>query len=123
MLPTDRAANPCVHGSGYVPILGSLGVAVLVLVGATAAMAHVPRLRWAAGPVIAVGTMSLTVYVGHIMVYALLPAADSISASSARLAGFIIAAILFAAVWSRFFRRGPLEYLLNGATKLARFVR
>jgi uncharacterized membrane protein YeiB len=35
---------------------------------------------------------------------------------------FVLGASLFAAIWSRFARRGPLEHLLNGATKLANFV-
>lgn len=43
--------------------------------------------------------------------------------ASAALLCFIAGATVFAAVWSRFFRRGPLEYLLNGATKLANSVR
>ncbi|MBE1602960.1 putative membrane protein YeiB [Streptomyces stelliscabiei] len=31
--------------------------------------------------------------------------------------------IMFAAIWSRFFRRGPMEYLLNTATKPAKHIR
>ncbi|MFF9020264.1 DUF418 domain-containing protein [Streptomyces eurythermus] len=30
---------------------------------------------------------------------------------------YILVAIVFASVWSRFFRRGPLEYLLNAASR------
>ena len=36
---------------------------------------------------------------------------------------FIVGVTVFAWTWSRFFRRGPLEYVLNAATKPARFVR
>nr|WSZ17386.1 DUF418 domain-containing protein [Streptomyces canus] len=36
---------------------------------------------------------------------------------------FVLGAIVFAATWSRFFRRGPLEYLLNAATKPAKHIR
>ncbi|MGX1887189.1 DUF418 domain-containing protein [Streptomyces sp. NPDC055287] len=36
---------------------------------------------------------------------------------------FILGAIVFAAIWSRFFRRGPLEYLLNAATNPAKHIR
>lgn len=39
------------------------------------------------------------------------------------LCAFVFGAVVFAAVWSRFFRRGPLEYLLHSATKLSRLVR
>jgi uncharacterized membrane protein YeiB len=35
----------------------------------------------------------------------------------------ILTAIVFATIWSRFFRRGPLEYLLNAATKPAKYIR
>ncbi|MCX5611079.1 hypothetical protein OHB39_26485 [Streptomyces sp. NBC_00047] len=31
--------------------------------------------------------------------------------------------IVFTAAWSRFFRRRPLEHLLNGATTLAKSLR
>jgi uncharacterized membrane protein YeiB len=50
-------------------------------------------------PVTAVGSMSLTSYV---------------------LLGFIAGVVVFALVWSRFFRRGPLEFLLHRATTLAK---
>jgi uncharacterized membrane protein YeiB len=70
--------------------------------------------------------MSLTLYVGHILVILALPgeaATPPQSASTALLLSFIAGATLLAAVWSRFFRRGPLEHLLNNATKLAKHVR
>ncbi|MGW4210486.1 DUF418 domain-containing protein [Lentzea sp. NPDC004789] len=38
------------------------------------------------------------------------------------LLGFIAGAIVFALVWSRFFRRGPLELVLAKATAPARRV-
>lgn len=39
------------------------------------------------------------------------------------LTNFVLGAIVFAAIWSRFFRRGPLEYLLNAATRPAKHIR
>jgi uncharacterized membrane protein YeiB len=36
---------------------------------------------------------------------------------------YVLGAIVFATIWSRFFRRGPPEYLLNAATKPANYVR
>jgi uncharacterized membrane protein YeiB len=97
-----------------------------VLLCLTVAMDRLPWLRRPATPVIAVGTMSLTLYVGHILVILALPgeaATPPQSASTALLLCFIAGATVFAAVWSRFFRRGPLEYLLNRATRLATSVR
>ncbi|KUO22385.1 DUF418 domain-containing protein [Streptomyces dysideae] len=102
-----------------------IGVAILVIVGATAAMDRLPRLRRLAKPVIAVGTMSLTAYVGHFVVQSMLSGAgpSSTQQSWIPVLMYILGAIVFAAIWSRFFRRGPLEYLLNAATKPAKHIR
>ncbi|MEU2082336.1 DUF418 domain-containing protein [Streptomyces albus] len=118
------AAEP--HTSSTFDLVGSLGVAITVLLSATVAMDRLPWLRRLATPLIAVGTMSLTLYVGHILVILALPGeavTPPESASAALLCAFVSGATLFAAVWSRFFRRGPLEYLLNSTTRLANSVR
>lgn len=118
------AAEP--HTGSTFDLVGSLGIAITVILCATVALVRLPWLRRLAAPIIAVGTMSLTLYVGHILVILALPgeaATPPDSHSGALLAWFIVGATLFAAIWSRFFRRGPLEYLLNGATKLANSVR
>ena len=106
-------------------IIVRVGVAILVFVGATVAMDRLPRLRRLAKPVIAVGTMSLTAYVGHFIAQSTLsvPAGTGTQHSWVPLLMFVLGAIVFAAIWSRFFRRGPLEYLLNYATKPATFIR
>ncbi|MET9846135.1 DUF418 domain-containing protein [Streptomyces ossamyceticus] len=109
------------HSGTTFEIIGSLGVAITVLLCATVVMARLAWLRRLASPLIAVGTMSLTLYVAHVAAYTMLP--DGATSTLVPLLGFIGGAILFAAIWSRFFRRGPLEYLLNGTTKLAKFVR
>ncbi|WP_198539088.1 DUF418 domain-containing protein [Streptomyces graminilatus] len=109
------------HSGTTFDIVGSLGVAIVVLVCATVAMDRLPWLRRLVSPLVAVGTMSLTLYVAHVAAYAMLP--DGATKTFVPLFGFIAGAILFATVWSRFFRRGPLEYLLNSTTKLAKFVR
>ncbi|WP_314224629.1 DUF418 domain-containing protein [Streptomyces zaehneri] len=113
------------HSGTTFDIIGSVGVAILVIVGATAAMDRLPRLHRLAKPVVAVGTMSLTAYVGHFLVQSALPLAGGTGTqqSWAPVTMFVLGAILFAAVWSRFFRRGPLEYLLNTATKPAKHIR
>lgn len=114
------------HSGTTFDIIGSVGVAILVIVGATVAMDRLPRLRRLAKPVIAVGTMSLTAYVGHFVVQSLLPGPGPgpvTQQSWVPLLMFVLGAIVFAAIWSRFFRRGPLEYLLNAATKPAKHIR
>ncbi|MEU0893179.1 DUF418 domain-containing protein [Streptomyces massasporeus] len=113
------------HSGTTFDIMGSVGVAILVIVGATVAMDRLPRLRRLAKPVIAVGTMSLTAYVGHFVAQSMLsmPSGTSTQQSWVPLLMFVLGAIVFAATWSRFFRRGPLEYLLNAATKPAKHIR
>ncbi|MFF6803999.1 hypothetical protein [Streptomyces sp. NPDC012616] len=53
------AAGP--HSGTTFDLIGSVGIAILVIVGAAAPMDRLPRLRRLAKPVIAVGTMSLAV--------------------------------------------------------------
>src|SRR6185503_17324745 len=109
-------------------IIGSVGVAITVIVCATVAMDRLPLLRRLAAPVIAVGTMSLTAYVGHFVVAPLvdLSAATGQEAQDSSwmpVLLFIIGTCVFAWIWSRFFRRGPLEYLLHAATKPVKHLR
>ncbi|MFE8989326.1 DUF418 domain-containing protein [Streptomyces collinus] len=112
------------HTGTTFDIIGSVGVAILVIVGATVLMDRVVRLRRLAKPVIAVGTMSLTAYVGHFLAQSAWPASGAGTTKSwVPVLLYILGAIVFAAIWSRFFRRGPLEYLLNAATKPARYIR
>ncbi|MEH0432943.1 DUF418 domain-containing protein [Streptomyces stelliscabiei] len=113
------------HSGTTFDIIGSVGVAILVIVGATVAMDRLPRLRRLAKPVIAVGTMSLTAYVGHFLAQSALsvPAGTGTQQSWVPLIMFVLGATVFAAIWSRFFRRGPLEHLLNAATKPAKNIR
>ncbi|XVV00693.1 DUF418 domain-containing protein [Actinosynnema sp. CA-248983] len=112
------AAGP--HSGTTFDIIGSVGVAILVIVGATVAVDRLPRLRRLAKPVIAVGGMSLTAYVGHFIVQSALPGDQR---SWVPLLVLVFGATAFAAIWSRFFRRGPLEQLLHLATKPAKHIR
>jgi len=115
------AAGP--HSGTTFDIIGGVGVAILVIVGATVLMDRLPRLRRPAKPVIAVGTMSLTAYVGHFLAQSVLPAVPGTPGSWVPVLTYILGAIVFAALWSRFFRRGPLEHLLNTATRPAKYIR
>jgi hypothetical protein len=124
-MPASMLLTAGPHSGTTFDIIGSVGVAILVIVGATVAMERLPRLRRLATPVIAVGTMSLTAYVGHFLAQSALtePGGPSTQQSWTPLLMYVLAAIVFAAIWSRFFRRGPLEYLLNAATKPAKHIR
>lgn len=113
------------HSGTTFDIIGSVGVAILVIVGTTVLIDRLPLLRHLAKPVIAVGTMSLTAYVGHFVARSLLlPALGTDTPGSwMPVLTHILGAIVFAALWSRFFRCGPLESLLNAATKPAKCIR
>jgi uncharacterized membrane protein YeiB len=109
------------HSGTSFDIIGSLGVAITVILCAMVAVDRLPWLRRLAKPVIAVGTMSLTAYVGHFVLTSFTGLA--FKDSWVPLLMYVGGAIVFAGIWSRFFRRGPLEYLLHTATKPAKFVR
>lgn len=110
------------HSQTTLSIVGNTGVALLVLVGCVAAVDRLPHVRRLAAPVVAVGAMSLTAYVLHIVALWALDIDDEPDSPLLTLLGFSAAAMAFAMVWSRFFRRGPLEHLLHTATLPARRV-
>ncbi|MFI1183193.1 DUF418 domain-containing protein [Streptomyces sp. NPDC020799] len=111
------------HSETTLSVLGNTGVAVTVLATCVAAADTLPRVRRLAGPVIAVGAMSLTAYVLNIVGIWALGIEDVPGSPLPVLLGFIATAAALALAWSRHFRRGPLEHLLNSATKAARLVR
>ncbi|WP_230196689.1 DUF418 domain-containing protein [Streptomyces coriariae] len=110
------------HSEATLSIVGATGVAILVITACLAAMEALPRLRRPAGPVIAVGTMSLTAYVYHIVAIWLLDTETLTVQPLYILLGFITSVTVLATVWSRFFRRGPLEWLMGRATGIARRI-
>ncbi len=67
--------------------------------------------------------LSLTAYVLHIAGIRLLGLEELPGPALHVLLGFIVAVTVFATLWSRHFRRGPLEWLLGKATKPAELVR
>ncbi|GHC67543.1 DUF418 domain-containing protein [Streptomyces flavofungini] len=109
------------HSETTLSIVANTGVAVAVLAACLLAVDALPRFRRLAGPVIAVGSMSLTAYVLHIVAIRLL-GEDELPQSTLVLLGFVAGVTVFAALWARFFRRGPLEALLQRATKVAERV-
>ncbi|MGA5454882.1 DUF418 domain-containing protein [Streptomyces umbrinus] len=111
------------HSETTLSVIANTGVALTVLVACVAAVDALPHFRRLAEPVIAVGTMSLTAYVLHIAGIRILGIEEHPGSPLYVLLGFIATVTVLAVVWSRFFRRGPLEYLLGQATKPARYVK
>ncbi|WP_413105278.1 DUF418 domain-containing protein [Streptomyces sp. Inha503] len=111
------------HSETTLSIIANTGVAITVLALCLTAVDAFPRFHRLVRPVIAVGTMSLTAYVLHIAGIRLLGIDELPSSTLRMLLGFIVAVTLFAALWSRGFRRGPLEWVLGKATEPAELVR
>ncbi|MET9763554.1 DUF418 domain-containing protein [Streptomyces sp. NPDC006372] len=111
------------HSETTLSIVANAGVATAVLAGCLAAVDTFPRLHRLARPVIAVGSMSLTAYVFHIAGIRALGIEELPGSTLHVLLGFIVAVTGFATLWSHYFRRGPLEWLLGKATKPAELVR
>ncbi|MET7714483.1 DUF418 domain-containing protein [Streptomyces sp. NPDC005407] len=112
------------HSQTTWSILGNTGVALLILATCLVATDRSAQVRWAASPVIAVGSIALTAYVGQIIAIRVLGVEDL--PDSAALPVFIcfaVAAMLLALAWTQVFRRGPLEYLLHAATMPARMIK
>ncbi|MFE6690170.1 DUF418 domain-containing protein [Streptomyces sp. NPDC057743] len=110
------------HSQTTLSIIGNTGVALAVLATCLIAMDASPRLLALARPVIAVGSMSLTAYVCHLVAIGLL-GIERVPGSPLRvLFGFVAVAMVLATAWSRISRRGPLEWLMSRATDLARYV-
>lgn len=122
--PLERLLVASPHSSSPFEITGNIGMAILALVAAIAALKALPRLRGLAAPVLAVGTMSLTVYIGHLLVIKYVDPEAHLGSPIAVLVVFTVGATLLAALWKRLFRRGPLEFLLHfSAIKLSGVVR
>ncbi|MFJ1805145.1 MULTISPECIES: DUF418 domain-containing protein [unclassified Streptomyces] len=114
------AAAP--HSEATLSIVAATGVAILVITACLAAMDAFPALRRLAKPVIAVGSMSLTAYVYHIVAIWLLNTEGQTASPLYILLGFIASVTVLATLWSRFFQRGPLEWLMGRATGIARRI-
>jgi uncharacterized membrane protein YeiB len=111
------------HSQTTWSILGNTGVGLVILAACFIATDRSARLRWLAAPVIAVGSIALTAYVGHIIAIKALGIDDlPDSAALPVLLGFAAAAMLLALAWTRAFRRGPLECMLHAATTPARLM-
>ncbi|GGN50349.1 hypothetical protein GCM10011579_005010 [Streptomyces albiflavescens] len=118
------------HSQTTFSIAGNTGVALCVVAACLTVAERMPRLTRLTGPVAAVGMTALTGYVLHIVAlwffsdvwYVAALEGQTLSALTV-LFGFIAAATLLATVWTRLFRRGPLEQLLHIATQPARNIK
>lgn len=72
-------------------------------------------------PLIYLGQLALTAYVGHLLILALIvrPGPDTLAQGVLATAGTVLVLMVFASLWRVRFNRGPLEVLLR-APKLRR---
>lgn len=111
------------HSQTTFSLLGNTGVALLVVVGCVTLVERLPRCARLTGPVRAVGMTALTAYVLHILAVREFGMKDGTGPALVDLLLYTSVALLLATVWTRRFRRGPLEHLLHLATRPARHVR
>lgn len=103
------------HSGSITEIIGGIGFVLLVL----AVLSLIKRF---AAPVLTpfsnLGKMPLTYYVGHIIGFlVLLFAGGAMISIWLNLVLFVVLPMLLAALWFRFFRRGPLEAVIHAAAQ------
>ena len=94
-------------------LIGSMGSAAAVLGLALVAVDRWPRLTW---PLVAMGQLALTIYVGHLVVLGLWPGLlvrDDVFSAIVSVIRFSIVVAFASVIWRRFFSRGPLEGALR----------
>ncbi|MTB89220.1 DUF418 domain-containing protein [Aeromicrobium senzhongii] len=105
LMSEHRSQNPIEAASALAIAVGLLTALVLLA----------PHARGLLYPLEAVGRMTLTLYVAHVVAYAVAIEIDpSLVRGSGLLAvATIVVALAFAGAWFRRFRRGPLERALH----------
>lgn len=96
--------------------VGNAGVAISVIAAALVSLDRWPTVQRVAAPLIAVGSMSLSAYVGHLLAIELM-GMEELDRRLPVLAAFMVTAAAGALVWRPFLGRGPLEYLMHAMTR------
>lgn len=110
------------HTDSAFEMLGNIGVC-LIVIALSLIITRLAAVRWALAPVLAAGSMSLTLYVGHLLyIWALGPDAVWNVQSQVPLLLLIIVSLVFALGWSRFFTKGPLEWALAELVRRSRLA-
>lgn len=94
-------------------LIAATGLAVAVLGACLVAADRWPQLS---RPLVALGQLALTVYVGHLLVLAWAPgwlARDDVAGAAVSVVAFTAVTAVAATLWRTHVGRGPLEYLLR----------
>lgn len=101
------------HGQMPLWLVGSTGVATAVVGAVLALTDRAPRPLW---PLVAMGQLAFTVYVGHLLVLAAAPdllVRETVAGAAASVARFTVVAAALCVLWRVVFARGPLEVVLR----------
>ena len=101
------------HSGTTFEIVGSVGVALIVIAVCLVAAERLPKTT---SPLVAVGAMALTAYTGHILAPAVL---DRDFDGVATWLAFIAVMVVLATGWRRLLGQGPLERLLSSSSRRA----
>ncbi|WP_168801681.1 DUF418 domain-containing protein [Glycomyces buryatensis] len=115
------------HSSMPLELAGNIGVAFTIIAGLVFLLGRFGKLRFWFAPLIAVGAMSLTAYVAHIAAvwYLIDHPVNEVGYMTGwgMWAIFVVVMLVFAPLWTRFLKRGPLEWVMWAATKPAKFIK
>ncbi|WP_168199812.1 DUF418 domain-containing protein [Citricoccus sp. SGAir0253] len=108
----DRLVSGTAHSQMPLWLVSSTGAALFVL---GACLLAEPFLVRRAPALAAMGRLSLTVYVGHLLALAAIvrPGPESLAGGYLVTTVLCVGSLVFAWLWSRRFRTGPLEALLR----------
>ncbi|MEV0437040.1 DUF418 domain-containing protein [Nocardia sp. NPDC050413] len=110
------------HSQTTLSVIGNTGVAVMVIVLLSTVIDRCRAVRWPVAPIAAVGSMSLTAYLAHIAGLWLLDANGMAARSWWVVGGFAVVVAVAATMWSRRFRRGPIEAVLHRCSAAAQRI-
>lgn len=111
------------HSEMPLAIIGATAVAVAVIGGSMLVTARLPRTTW---PLVAMGQLALTIYVGHLIVLVLTPDLmfrEDVPGAALVVAWFTLFTLVAATLWRIVFARGPLEAAFNAPWALTRQFR
>jgi hypothetical protein len=102
--------SPRDHSSSIVDVLGTAGVAIAVIGLCSLLLdGRAQTVQRIAFPLVAIGSMPLSIYALHLVVIAAVP---RLPQGLATWWWFAVGAAVFAMLWQRFLGRGPLERLV-----------
>lgn len=107
------------HSGGLAEIVGSVGVALIVLGGC---LLVARPLRWVLAPLAAMGSMPLTAYSLQVVLIAIArpllpPVTPEFDPGLALWAGLTVTILIATTIWASLARRGPLERLMDWSSR------